>query len=62
MSASLIEKLWSRISESSSKISQALATIKHGKKLFLMKQFLRKVLSLNFDFLSTEFQVQNTNA
>ena len=40
MAASLSVSLWSRIWESSSKLSKILATAKHYKKTFLMKQLL----------------------
>ena len=36
--------------------------MKDYKKIFVMKQFLRKALSLYFDFLLNDLQVQDTNA
>ena len=50
MAASVNESLLSRILDSSLKLSNILAMMKHYKKMFLMKQFLRKVSSLYFDF------------
>ena len=55
MAASVGESLWSKILESSPKLYKVLATMKHYKKMFLMKQFLRKVLSFYLDFLSNKF-------
>ena len=50
MAASLIESLLSRILESSLKLYKILVMIKYYKKMLLMKQFLRKIFSLYFDF------------
>ena len=54
MAASVNESLRSRILDGSPKFSKALATIKHCKKMFLMKQFIRKVLSFYFDILCNQ--------
>ena len=62
MAASVCESLWSRILESSPKLSKVLATKKYYKKMFLVKQVLRKVLSFCLDFLSNKFYIQNANA
>ena len=36
--------------------------MKHYKKILVMKQFLRKTLSLHFDFLLSNLYVQNENS
>ena len=52
----LLERtLFSGIICLSPKLSKVLATTKHYKKLFLIRQFLREVLCLNFDRLSSKF-------
>ena len=47
--------LWSRILENSPKLSKILATMKHYKKVFLTKHFLKKALCFYFDFLWNKF-------
>ena len=58
MVASVIKSLRSRILESSIKLSKILAMMKYCKKTFLMKQIIRKVLSLHFDFSETNSRVR----
>ena len=58
MVASVIKNLRSRILESSIKLSKILAMMKHYKKSVLMKQIIRKVLSLHFDFSETNSRVR----
>ena len=60
--ASVSECLWSRILEQSHLNCKILALMKDYKKIFVIKQFLRKALSLYFDFLLNDLQVQDTNA
>ena len=50
MVAFVSESLWSRILQSSLKLCEILATKKRYKKMFLMNQFLRKVLFFCFGF------------
>ena len=58
MVASVIKNLRSRILESSIKLSKIFAMMKHYKKSVLMKQIIRKVLSLHFDFSETNSRVR----
>ena len=55
MVASVSKRLWSRILKSPPKLSKTLATMKHYKKMFLIKQFLRNAFSLYFGFLLSKF-------
>ena len=61
MAASLSEGLI-KILESSLKLSKIRVMMKHYKKVSLIKQFLRKVLSLYFDISLNCYQGQNPNA
>ena len=54
--AASVSKNVIRILESSPKLSQTYATMKHYKKMFLTKQFLKEVLSLYFDFILNKFR------
>ena len=60
MVAYLAQSLRSRILESLSKHSTVFATMKHYKNIFLMKEFLNKVLSLYFD--ETNIYLFQTNS
>ena len=50
IATSVSKGLWSRILESLPKLSGILTIMRHYKKMSLMKQFLRKVLSFYFDY------------
>ena len=58
MAASVSVRLWSRIWESSPKLSKILATTKHYKKTFLMKQLLS---STNSRFRTQTFKSSPTS-
>ena len=56
VTSSISDTLWSRVEDSKLKFSKILDLLKHYKKMFVMKEFLRKDFSLYFDFFLTNFR------
>lgn len=54
LATSVSEKVLSRFFERPPKLCRILSVMKHYKKMSMMKNFLRKLLSLYFDFLLTD--------